>query len=323
MKLRDYFSSKAVSLCFIGIAALCWGIFAYLAGATPVLLWGSEIIFAAAVTVRYVLGYAAAKAKLKSLQNKKNNLTEKYLLGELINKPHDAVEQEYYEIMKEISRSAIGETERAAREKEEYFESVEKWIHEIKTPLTACSLICDNGADATKIKRELRRADNLTDTVLQYARLRSAEHDTVITKASVKNVISGAIMSQRELLTAAKISVETDGDFFVHTDAKSFEFIIKQLLINCAKYCRGCKITIEANCGTVTVSDNGAGIPAHELPRIFDRGFTGESGHKSGTGMGLYIVSELCKRLDISVNVTSEPDKGTTFSFGFISYENA
>ena len=72
MKMRDYFSSKAVSLCFCGIAALCWGAFAYIAGASPVLLWGSEIIFVAAVILRYSAGYAATNARLKKLKRNNN-----------------------------------------------------------------------------------------------------------------------------------------------------------------------------------------------------------------------------------------------------------
>ena len=319
MKFTDYISSKAISLCGMGIAAICWGMFAHFAGASALLLWVSEAAFVFTVLLRYAAGYALTNAKLKKLQKNKEGLSKKYLLGELLEKPHDAVAREYYEVMKEVSRSAIGETERAAREKEEYFDSVEKWIHEIKTPLTACSLICDNGADEAKLRRELKRADNLTDTVLQYARLRSAEQDTVITKASVANMIAEAVKSQRELLVTAKIGVETSGDFSVYTDAKSFSFIIKQLLVNCAKYCEGCKVRITAQNGIVTVADNGPGIAAHELPRIFNRGFTGSNGRNAGTGMGLYIVSELCKRLDITLKADSEPNKGTTFSFEFNS----
>ncbi len=317
MKFFSYISSKAVSLCFCGIAALCWGIFAHFAGASEILLWVSEAAFIFTVLLRYSAGYAFANAKLKKLKKSKESLSEKYLLGELLEKPHDAVEREYYEVMKEVSRSAIGEVERAEREKEEYFDYVEKWIHEIKTPLTACSLICDNGADEAKLRRELKRADNLTDTILQYARLRSAEQDTVITTANVANIIADAVKSQRELLVASKISVETSGDFTVCTDAKAFSFILKQLLSNCAKYCEGCKVRIIADSGKITVSDNGAGIEAHELPRIFNRGFTGSNGRKAGTGMGLYIAAELCKRLDITLKADSEPNKGTAFSFEF------
>ena len=94
--------------------------------------------------------------------------------------------------------------------------------------------------------------------------------------------------------------------------------MIKQLLVNCAKYCRGAHVVITAENGVISVSDDGDGIAAHELPRITERGFTGENGRRAGsTGMGLYIVSEMCKRLGIDLVVTSEKGKGTTFSLKF------
>lgn len=84
-----------------------------------------------------------------------------------------------------------------------------------------------------------------------------------------------AVKSQRELLVAAKIGVETTGDFSVYTDGKSLCFILKQLLINCAKYCRGCRVKISAEKGELAVADDGPGILPHELPRVTARGFTG------------------------------------------------
>lgn len=72
-------------------------------------------------------------------------------------KPKGLLEREYYEIMKTISRSAIGVAEQALRDKEDYCAYVESWIHEIKTPLTACSLILANGADTRKLRRELKK----------------------------------------------------------------------------------------------------------------------------------------------------------------------
>ncbi len=318
MKFGDYIASKAVSLCGLGIAAAAWGVFAYLVGASSVLLWTSEAFFVVAVVLKFSLGYVLAKKRVEALRKTADGLTDKYLLGELVKKPHDAVESEYYAVMKTVSRAAVGEVERVAAEKEQYFEYVERWIHEIKTPLTACSLICDNGGDAVKIKRELKRADNLTETVLYYARLKNPEKDTVISKVAVADVIAEAVKSQRELLVAAKIGVEACGDFYVCTDGKSVCFMIKQLLVNCAKYCRGAHVVITAENGVISVSDDGDGIAAHELPRITERGFTGENGRRAGsTGMGLYIVSEMCKRLGIDLVVTSEKGKGTTFSLKF------
>ncbi len=323
MKLREYLAAQAAGLCLYFAAVVMWGVFAYFVGANAALLWGSVGALVAAAFVKCALGFLFARRRLDRLAAIKDGLSEKYLLGEILPEPFGAVEREYFEIMKEVSRSAVGAVEDVKRDKEEYFGTVEKWVHEIKTPLTACSLICDNGGGADKLRRELKKADNLTDTVLQYARLRSAERDAAIAEASASVLMNDAVMSQREILTAAKISVAVDGDFITHTDGKAVRFMLKQLLINCAKYCVGCRIEMTAADGKITVSDNGAGIAAHDLPRVFDRGFTGARGRNGGTGMGLYIVSELCKRLGIELSVSSREGEGTAFVFEFPQYSDA
>lgn len=164
----------------------------------------------------------------------------------------------------------------------------------------------------------------MTESILYYARLRAPERDTVIAKTSAQKIIGDAITSQRELLIAAKIGLETRGDFAVDTDGKAVGFIIKQLLINCAKYCRGCHVKIVAENGVITVEDDGAGIAPHELPRITARGYTGALGRQAGsTGMGLYIVAETCKRLNIELSVSSKQGVGTTFALDFNGVKRA
>lgn len=220
MSFKGYLSSKAAGLCLCGVGEIVWGIFAFFAGANAVLLWGGEIFFFAFAAVWLAAGYFVARSRLKRLEKMKSQLKEIYLLGELLPKPRDGVEREYFEVMKEVSRSAIGAAENAVREKEEYCEYVESWIHEIKTPLTACSLILANGGDPAKLKRELKRADNLTETILYYARLRSPAKDTSIAEVSAAAVVAEAVKSQRELLVAAKIGVETTGIFpFIRTES--------------------------------------------------------------------------------------------------------
>ena len=114
-------------------------------------------------------------------------MQEKYLIGETLPHPRDSVELQYFLLMKEISRSAIGAVEQAREEKQDYYDYVESWVHEIKTPLTACSLILSNGGNPSKLRRELRRADNLTETILTYAKLRTVEKDTQISLANLRS----------------------------------------------------------------------------------------------------------------------------------------
>ena len=324
MKFREYLASKAVTLCFLGIGGILFG-----AGAAATSI-GIHTIFLFAVLYLCITAawlttsFLMERRRLSTLEMLIAELPEKYLLGEVIAKPADPLALRYYRILQEISRSAVGVTERARRDKEDYCDYVESWIHEIKTPLTACNLILANGGDSKKLRQELKRADNLTENILYYARLHTAEADTQIKQFQVAETIGQAVKSQMELLIAANIRVETVGDFSVYSDHQALCFILKQLLINAAKYCPGCRVAVTAENGVITVEDNGIGIPSHELRRVTQRGFTGTNGRRLGgsTGMGLYIVSELCKQLDISLDIQSEQGQYTRVCLRFENLTN-
>lgn len=319
MSLWKYVAAKAVPLCMAAMAGLYLILVCYFC-AIPLSLMLILLLSGVLVLLLCIIvGWRRADRRLRMLRSRLDALPEKYLIGETLERPRDAVELEYYLLMKEISRSAIGAVEQARAEKQDYCDYVESWVHEIKTPLTACSLILANGGDSAKLRRELRRADNLTDTILTYAKLRTAEKDTQITLADLRTVCDQAIREEMDLLIAADIGVSVDGETAAYTDAKLLVFILKQLLINCAKYCPGCRITMTLAEGSLTFEDNGPGIPAHELVRVTERGFTGSAGrtHGGSTGMGLYIVSELCKKLNIGLEIVSEEQRFTRFTFRF------
>ena len=319
MSFIEYFRAKAVSLWIAGIAGLYMILVSYLCELPlPLIL----LILLSGVSVLLfcmLIGWWNVNRRLKMLKVKLEALSEKHLIGEILERPRDAVELKYYLLMKEISRSAIGAVEQARAEKQDYCDYVESWVHEIKTPLTACSLILANGGDSGKLRREIRRADNLTETILTYAKLRTAEKDTQITLVDLRKVCDKAIREEMELLIAADIGISVDGCALVYTDAKLLVFILKQLLINCCKYCHGCQIQITLDGASLSFEDNGPGIPTHELPRITERGFTGSMGrnHGQSTGMGLYIVGELCKKLNIGLEIASKEHCFTRFLFRF------
>lgn len=321
MRLRDYISAKAVTLCFLGIGLLLLCLFMQAAEIGIPLIMVMALCILLATLAWLLLSWYLDRKKIEKLERICRELPEKHLLGEVLPPPSNIVEKQYYEMIKTISRSAIGLAEQAMRDKEEYCDYVESWIHEIKTPLTAASLILANNRDIHKLKKELKRADNLTESILYYARMRTAEKDTLIKEVNAAEVMEAAVKSQMELLIAAGISVELNGDFTVYTDAKTLEFMIKQLLINCAKYCPDSQVIMTAEAGVLTIEDNGIGIPKQDITRVTQRGFTGENGRHLGgsTGMGLYIVSELCERLGITLEIESEPGKFTRVRLSFDS----
>ena len=266
-----------------------------------------------------VVTYVVEKSRLYKLRQLILELDKAYLLGEVLPEPKSLIEQKYFEVVKTISHDAITRVEAANRASIDYKEYVEVWIHELKTPLTAMSLMLANEPNIRKLRRELKRADNLTDNILHYARLQTLEKDKQFSWLQIEPLLNKAVKNQMDLLIAAKMRVKIDGDFSVYSDSKAMQFIINQLLINSAKYCPGSEITMTATDGMLIYKDNGIGILAHEIPRILERGYTGTNGRKLGTstGMGLYIVATLCKELNIHLSISSEVDQYTRFQFTF------
>ena len=99
------------------------------------------------------------------------------------------------------------------------------------------------------------------------------------------------------------------------TDEKWLEFMLEQILSNAVKYTEAGEVTIQAKDNTILISDTGIGIAPEDLPRIFERGFTGYNGRsdKKSTGLGLYLCKKTADKLNVKVNVFSEVGKGTTF----------
>lgn len=319
MSLRDYIAAKAVPLCLAGIGCSWLLLISALCGIPVSLLTVLFLNVLLAAVLAVWIGWYRFDHHLRELKNRLNGLSVPYVIGETLDCPHDPLEYAYFYLMKEISRSAVSAVEEAKAEQQEYREYVEQWIHEIKTPLTACALILANGGDAMKLRRELKRADNLTETILTYARLSTAEKDLQISRVDLHTVCDQALREEMELLIAADIGAVIDGEGSVYSDPKLLVFILKQLIINCAKYCPGCRIEIRIDTDTLVFSDSGPGIPAHELCRVTERGFTGGAARTEnrGTGMGLYIVRVLCEKLHINMEIASEVGLYTRFIFHF------
>lgn len=316
MKLSAYLRSHLIALCLVALFLAGWCVFAALAGVNGMVILLTALAVALCAAAVLACGYISAERRLKKLQRVTDELERPYLLGEVLQRPENAVELEYFNIMKTVSRSAIDAAESAARQRDEYRAYVEKWVHEIKTPLTACQLILAGGGDESKLRAQLRRADNTAESILWYARLQDAGGNTQIAEVSVRAAADEAVKSEMELLIAAGVSVNTEGDFTACTDGKALVFMIKQLLVNSAKYCRGGKVWICAGQGVLTVEDNGSGILPHELPKIFNRGYVG-SNSSGGTGMGLYLVKQTCSALGISLTAQSQAGSFTRFTFVF------
>lgn len=254
-------------------------------------------------------------------------LDKKYLISEVMAHPILTEDKIYYHLLKAANKSMMEQASESKRERKEYKEYIEQWIHDVKTPISAMKLLCENNkSDITrKLMVELTKVSHYTDQALYYARSENVEKDYFIKEVSMSEMIHAAVAENKQLLLQNHISVEVkDCDNTVYTDEKWIGFILNQLIANAVKYSKKePKITFEANSkqGQVVlrIGDNGVGILETDLPRIFEKGFTGENGRtgKNSTGIGLFLCKRLCEKLGIGIAVKSESGQGTQVELYF------
>lgn len=254
-------------------------------------------------------------------------LDKRYLISEVMEQPILTEDKIYYRLLKVANKSMMEQVSESKRERKEYKEYIEQWIHDVKTPISAMKLLCENNKSDTtrKLMAELEKVSHYTDQALYYARSENVEKDYLIKEVSLSEMIHAAVAENKQLLLQNHISVEVkDCDDTVYTDEKWIGFILNQLIANAVKYSKKePKITFEANSKqghvVLSIGDNGVGILETDLPRIFEKGFTGENGRteKSSTGIGLFLCKRLCEKLGIGIAVKSESGQGTQVELYF------
>ncbi len=256
-------------------------------------------------------------------------LDKKYLITEMIEKPNFYEGEILYDALYEIDKSMAEKIKEYSISMTDFKEYIEMWIHEVKLPLASINLIIHNHKELSdkKIVEQLKRIDDDVEQVLYYVRSENAEKDYLIKETDLSKVISNVAMKNKDILLENKIDfiVEVDNQR-VLTDSKWLEFIVNQIVSNSIKYIRNgvehlIKITAEENNKSIILNiyDNGIGIEKSDIPKVFDKTFTGNNGRKieTSTGMGLYITKQLCKKLGHKITIDSKENEYTKVSILF------
>ena len=256
-------------------------------------------------------------------------LDKKYLITEMVEKPNFYEGEILYDALYEIDKSMAEKIKEYSISMTDFKEYIEMWIHEVKLPLASINLIIHNHKELSdkKIVEQLKRIDDDVEQVLYYVRSENAEKDYLIKETDLSKVISNVAMKNKDILLENKIDfiVEVDNQR-VLTDSKWLEFIVNQIVSNSIKYIRNSvehliKITAEENNKSIILNiyDNGIGIEKSDIPKVFDKTFTGNNGRKieTSTGMGLYITKQLCKKLGHKITIDSKENEYTKVSILF------
>ena len=228
----------------------------------------------------------------------------------------------------------LGETLRAQQQTiaqlqtqmDDYEDYVELWAHEVKTPLALLTLVLDNRrgtlpeAVGFKLDYARNRMQAFIDQMLYYARLRGARRDYRFERLTLRSCIDEVLDDYHPLLEEKGFQVEIRlADETVFTDRRGLCFLLGQLVSNSVKYTSDAPVlTFSLACSAaetvLTVRDNGPGVHACDLSYVFEKGFTGDSGHEKSkaTGMGLYLAREIAKEFGLTLSAAS--DRGAGFA---------
>lgn len=196
------------------------------------------------------------------------------------------------------------------------------WVHQIKTPIAALDLLLQGGPGReTEMAVELQKIQQYADMVLQYLRLDSDSRDLVLRRCALDEVVRQTVRKFAKFFILKKIKLTfQETGCQVLSDEKWLAFLLEQLLSNALKYTpAGGEIRIfwEGE-ETLVIADTGIGIAPEDLPRVFDKGYTGRNGRmdKKATGLGLYLCRRVAQLLGHTLALTSVPGKGTQARVG-------
>lgn len=268
----------------------------------------------------------------------------------LVDQPGYLEGQIAFDALRAVVKAANDGVAGTNRQMQEYREYIETWVHEAKSPLAAAHLMIENldaelsAVDGAELDPEalrartagladvLDRTEGYIEQALFYARSEAVDRDYLIRAHRLRDLVTRVLRDNARLLISARVSpVLGDGlDLIVFTDEKWLQFILSQVIQNSVKYARSegavirfrGRLVEEGTAGErveLTVADNGTGAPMSDVPRVFDKGFTGDLGRegKRSTGIGLYLVKRLCDKMGVEVRASSAKGEGFTVAFAF------
>lgn len=329
MKITNYLKDKflPIFIYIINILIITMLLIAFKSNESLILVF---------ITFQIILGltlllieYSKKNSFYKTIQSKLINLDKKYLVLEMLDKPKTTEEELIYQIFYDINKSYIEELKDYKLSLTNFKEYIELWIHEVKIPISSLVLMTHNSKETLpkKYTTQIDRLDNYIDQVLYYVRSNTSEEDFFIKEVSLQKIITSVALKNKDDLLENNIEfiVKTSNEK-VLTDEKWLEFILNQIINNSIKYKRNIKvpkIEIKVEEATqkviLTITDNGIGIPKNDLPKVFNKSFTGTNGRTTtkSTGLGLYIAKNLLKKLGHKIEIESEVNKYTKVTITF------
>ena len=269
-----------------------------------------SIILCAFIGLIYIcinfINYYKKHIQLYKLQN------EISISLENLPSPKTLMEEDYTNLILTLNKEYKTYISKSDIAKSDMIDYYTMWVHQIKTPISAMKLLIQTSESeiSSDLSSELFKIEQYVEMVLSYIRLGSNENDFVIKEYDLDNIVRQAIRKYAPLFIRKKINLDFQPTTYkVLTDEKWLVFVIEQLLSNAIKYTNKGKISIyPLENKKLVIEDTGIGISKEDIPRIFDKGFTGYNGRtdKKATGLGLYLCKNILDKLSHKISIESE-----------------
>ena len=282
------------------------------------LIYTGSFCFLASVIASFsdFVNYRESYKKLKFL--------EKNILNDLEDLPKslDIRIDYYHKIIEKLYEELEKLTQENRQKNIDMVDYYSMWVHQIKTPIAAMNFLLDNEeVDQKVLQQELFKIERYVEMVLTYIRLDSISSDYVITKINLDEVVKDSVKKYATIFINKKIKLNyVSHETMVISDKKWLSFAFEQILGNSVKYTSTSgEIKIETCENKLVIEDNGMGIKEEDLPRIFEKGFTGFNGRyeKKSSGLGLYLCKKTLDKLGHHIEISSKVGEGTRIEITF------
>ncbi len=249
--------------------------------------------------------------EITELKNMPAELVDSFL------ETHTLPDEDCREVICNITGQMRQVVEKVGEENAELLDYYTLWAHQIKTPIASMRLRLKNEDSelSRNLLSELGRIERYVEMVLTYLRLEGPGSDYVIRECDLDPIIEDSVKKFAGDFIMLKLKLNyMPVNKKVLTDEKWLSFVIEQVLSNALKYTKQGEISIYVEEPlTLCIKDTGMGISSDDLPRIFERSYTGVRGRadKKASGLGLYLCGKVCKNLNHEISAESEVGRGT------------
>ena len=285
------------------------GVGGVLAGYTALLSTVLALLLALPDLRRFALCHRQLSDALKSIR----------VSDEQLPPPENLIEEDYRQLIRALGEEKQRQASAMDLRMSDMQDYFTLWAHQIKTPIAAMRLILQTKPEnsAMEIEGELFRVEQYVEMVLNYLRLDSDSTDFVFRTCALDDIIRQCVRKYAKQFIRKRIRLEYEGTALqVLTDEKWLCFVIEQILSNALKYTSAGSIRIFTQGETLVIADTGMGIAPEDLPRVFEKGYTGYNGRtdKKATGIGLYLCKRILNRLGHEISISAQVGKGTRVS---------